>query len=308
MELKHVKIFVLAAELLNFSKVADLSFISQSSVTKYIQSLEEELDGTLFLRDGRKMILSEFGKEFLPYAVALLDKEQESLEVLRSFKAGRRYNTLRIGVEESLFVAPPDVFFIKVAASINQLHRADPSLHLNLQYYNSDDLNTLLDSGEIDLSLRLLTNYQTQNQADSAIEFVCLDLCRNYLAVSGDTDTDKGYLDVLKQIDTYIYDKQPMPQNITFSVTNQYGLSAGLKTYRHWTELYTEVILSNGRFATILPENMKAPAEACGLKLLRIDDFPIYTGLYGFWKRENENPYIHSFVQELGSRYQPLKE
>ena len=50
MELKHVKIFVLAANLLNFTKVAEFSFLSQSSVTKYIQCLEEELGGKLFLR------------------------------------------------------------------------------------------------------------------------------------------------------------------------------------------------------------------------------------------------------------------
>ena len=102
MELKHVKIFVLAANLLNFTKVAEFSFLSQSSVTKYIQCLEEELGGKLFLRDGRKTELTELGKLFLPYASSLLDTEQESMAALRSYQSGLERTTFRIGVEDAL--------------------------------------------------------------------------------------------------------------------------------------------------------------------------------------------------------------
>ena len=74
MELRHVKIFVLAAEYQNFSKVAEFAFISQSSVSKYIQILEDELGGALFVRDGRHTELSEFGRAFLPHAISILEK------------------------------------------------------------------------------------------------------------------------------------------------------------------------------------------------------------------------------------------
>lgn len=43
MELKSVRIFVMAAKYLNFSKVAETLFLSQSSISKYISSLENEL-------------------------------------------------------------------------------------------------------------------------------------------------------------------------------------------------------------------------------------------------------------------------
>lgn len=98
MELRHVKIFVLAAEYQNFSKVAEFAFISQSSVSKYIQILEDELGGALFVRDGRHTELSEFGRAFLPHAISILEKEEEAKAVLQHFKQGYRHETCGLGL------------------------------------------------------------------------------------------------------------------------------------------------------------------------------------------------------------------
>ncbi len=96
MELKHIKVFISAAEHLNFSKVAELSYISQPSVTKYIQALEGELGGKLFYRNSQKLELSDFGKAFLPYARELLATEQQSLAALDRFRSGLEYGRLTL--------------------------------------------------------------------------------------------------------------------------------------------------------------------------------------------------------------------
>ena len=65
----HVHDFLKLVECGNFSVAADVLNITQSSLSKHIQSLERVLGGQLFIRRAKsKIMLSEFGQLFLPYA------------------------------------------------------------------------------------------------------------------------------------------------------------------------------------------------------------------------------------------------
>ena len=77
MDLNHIKEFVLLANINNFQEAADTLYISQSTLSRHIQSLEEELQNPLFERTTRMVQLSEFGKFFLPYAQEMVCIEQD---------------------------------------------------------------------------------------------------------------------------------------------------------------------------------------------------------------------------------------
>lgn len=64
MELLQLRYFRDAAELENFSKVAEKNFVPQPSISKTISKLEQELDVKLFDRNGKKISLNENGKYF----------------------------------------------------------------------------------------------------------------------------------------------------------------------------------------------------------------------------------------------------
>lgn len=55
MELRQLKYFVTTAEKLNFSEAARTLFITQSTLSQQIASLERELDVKLFERNKHKM-------------------------------------------------------------------------------------------------------------------------------------------------------------------------------------------------------------------------------------------------------------
>ena len=63
-----IREFVFLANINNFQEAADALYISQSTLSRHIQSLENELQNKLFDRTTRSVQLSEFGKFFLPYA------------------------------------------------------------------------------------------------------------------------------------------------------------------------------------------------------------------------------------------------
>lgn len=68
MEINYIREFVMLAEVGNYLETADKLFIAQSSLSRHIKALEEELGAPLFDRTTRKVTLNHFGKLFLPYA------------------------------------------------------------------------------------------------------------------------------------------------------------------------------------------------------------------------------------------------
>lgn len=85
----------------NFSKVADLKYTSQSSISKQIKSLEMELDVKLFERKNQLNSLTPEGELFVPFAQKIVENYQEGLKALEVHRNNEK-NELRIGTT-SLF-------------------------------------------------------------------------------------------------------------------------------------------------------------------------------------------------------------
>jgi DNA-binding transcriptional LysR family regulator len=68
LNLSELRVFITAAEELNFSRAAQRLHLSQSAVSQNIQSLERAYGIELFVRHGRSVQLSEAGQAILPLA------------------------------------------------------------------------------------------------------------------------------------------------------------------------------------------------------------------------------------------------
>jgi DNA-binding transcriptional LysR family regulator len=298
LELKHVRIFVMAAEHLSFSKVAELTYTSQSSVSKYISILEDELNDTLFIRDGRGVILSDFGAAFLPYAKDLLAKEAESLKFLKNFRKGQKYSLLRIGIDTMLTVSPPDIFFLNLIKAANSFHADFPHVNFDIKYYGCAELYTFLNSNRLDLIITVLSNHQAEERAGQNNNYVCLNSSNNYLAASPNMDVSGGLEAVLPRINTLLYaSNDHMPQSVTYSFMNEYGVSAGVQVCDHWTDLFFKIIFEDG--VAILPDNMRDIVQACGMRIIELGDFSVKSGLYAMWNKDNYNENIQQFVSAM---------
>lgn len=112
MNFDQLKSFVSVANTGSYSQAAKEQFISQPAISSQMKSLEEEMGGTLFLKNGKKVVLSEKGKEFYKYAMQMLSIEKD---MLRSFQedAGTKYGTLDIAVPWLMFRELMDKFFVE---------------------------------------------------------------------------------------------------------------------------------------------------------------------------------------------------
>lgn len=64
MELTPLKYFVKLADVLSFTEASKELFITQSTLSLSIKQLEEELGVTLFDRIGKKIYLTDAGRDF----------------------------------------------------------------------------------------------------------------------------------------------------------------------------------------------------------------------------------------------------
>lgn len=107
MELNQVKEFIALTKTENYLEAAENLFISQSSLSKHIKSLEAELGTTLFDRTTRQVKLNEVGKVFLKYTQQLIDVRYQCNTALINLKDAEE-QSLTIG-SIKIEVKPPKV-------------------------------------------------------------------------------------------------------------------------------------------------------------------------------------------------------
>ncbi|MGI5948059.1 MAG: LysR family transcriptional regulator [Lachnospiraceae bacterium] len=96
MNTTYFKEFIALAECCNYEKAAEDLYTTQSTLSKHIQKMENELGILLFERTSRKVKLSKCGELLLPYARKTLELENEYTALLSSY-AAKSSNSLSIG-------------------------------------------------------------------------------------------------------------------------------------------------------------------------------------------------------------------
>lgn len=97
MDLHQLFVFTKVVEQKSFSKAADAIFLSQSTVSSHIQSLEKQLNVQLFDRVGREIITTPYGERLYHWAEKLLLLKDEALLDIKE-SVNELNGAIRIGV------------------------------------------------------------------------------------------------------------------------------------------------------------------------------------------------------------------
>ncbi|MCV4190078.1 LysR family transcriptional regulator NmoR [Pseudomonas aeruginosa] len=122
MDLSSLEIFRAVAREASVTRAAQQLQRAQSNVTTRIRQLEEDLGVELFLRDGKRMSLTERGSEFLAYAEQLLALADEARQSMHPAEPGGR---LRLGSMESTAAS-------RLPALLATYHKACPRVALEV--------------------------------------------------------------------------------------------------------------------------------------------------------------------------------
>ena len=99
--LQQLRILKAIATEKNFTKAAEMLYLSQPSLSKQIKTLEKNLDVILLNRESNQISLTENGKIFLEYSERILALCEESCRTLIDLKNGDR-GYLIIGASQTI--------------------------------------------------------------------------------------------------------------------------------------------------------------------------------------------------------------
>lgn len=140
--LRQLKVFAAVARNLSFTRAAEELCLTQPAVSMQVKQLESQLNVALFEQLGKKIYLTDAGREVFQYSRAvthLLDELESVLENLKGVGRGR----LRISV------AGTANYFIPTL--LGTFHRRYPDVAVSLDVVNREELLKQLNENEVDL-------------------------------------------------------------------------------------------------------------------------------------------------------------
>ena len=97
MDLHQLRVFQAVAKHRGFTRAGEVLHLSQSTVSQHIKQLEEMLGCPLFLRVGKRVMISEAGTVLLQYAERIFRDLKNAEMAVRELSAMKR-GTVRLGV------------------------------------------------------------------------------------------------------------------------------------------------------------------------------------------------------------------
>lgn len=148
MDIRHLTYFIEVAKYKSFTKASKSLHLSQSTLSKAVRSLEEELNIELIDRSAKNIELTEAGEIVLAEGEIImesLDDLSSNLYDLMSLKKGK----IKIGI-------PPIIgflFFPKIIKGFNNLY---PDIKIKLYEEDSGKTKQLVSDGQLDLAVVML--------------------------------------------------------------------------------------------------------------------------------------------------------
>lgn len=172
----HLQYFWHIVKVGGLTKAAEKLHLSQSALSSQIRQLEASLDCDLFLRQGRKLVLTEFGNVAFSYADSIFTKGHELENLLRKGIESES-QTLRVGVLSTM-----SRNFIE---SFVEPLLSQSMVKLEIMASGQTNLLKALTNHELDLAL---TNIEVRGNADQLWECILLD--RQPISVIGPPGLD----------------------------------------------------------------------------------------------------------------------
>ncbi len=150
MEMSQIRYVLAAAKHLNFTKAAAECHVTQPALTKGVKALEGELGAPVFHREGRRILLSDFGRSMLPHLQHIVDEAAATQALAQNFRLLEKV-PVRLGVMST-------IGHIRLARFLAQFEKSHSGLELSVSEQSTADLIDRLSDGEIDVAVMTLTD------------------------------------------------------------------------------------------------------------------------------------------------------
>jgi len=145
MEMHQVRYFLTAANSLSFTRAAEACHVSQPALTTAIKKLEAQLGTPLFYREGKQIVLTEFGRRMQPCLGQILKQAKTAESIAKDFRLLNQV-PIRLGVMSS--IGP-----MRIASLLAEFQRQSPGVEVAVRDGAPEALAAQLDADEIDVAV-----------------------------------------------------------------------------------------------------------------------------------------------------------
>jgi LysR family cyn operon transcriptional activator len=152
MDLHQLRVFQAAIKSGGFTRAGEQLHLSQSTVSQHIKLLEEELGCSLFLRVGKRVLVTEAGNTLLQYAERIFRDVKNAEMAVREMNALKR-GTVRLGVG-------PTTLTYRLPPILRDYIRRLPQIELIVLAGTTEFLLDAIRSQHVDLAVVMSTTPQ----------------------------------------------------------------------------------------------------------------------------------------------------
>lgn len=294
MELRQINAFVTLADTLNFTRAADLLYISQSTLSKQLSALESELGVCLLARDTHSTLLTENGMAFLQEARKILTHVDRATEAAKLSRPDYTFNNLIIGFDSHLNNSPMTGAYMDLFASFTTRF---PDTVVEMRDMEISKLYRAFSSDEIDIAFAL--QEVAIDSAFSPDTFNSVTIFEDHFVfLFPDTvNEDHSSTQLIELINKY---------NRVFLARHSALFASSAKIFQllgvfpsvQFNDSFADTLMrvSRGDGFTICPLRQYELLGTDSIVAVPCDTENLFASMVAVWKKSNTNRYIQEFL------------
>ena len=289
MDLRELRNFVVIADTLNFSRASEVLFLSQSTLSKQIAELEEELGVTLFIRDKRKVEITPAGRMLRAEAEKLLQQADRITPMVQSMTKHPENSRMLIGIDAK---AMSESTFRKILTeSVYMLRKQNPGIQASIMQMEYPELQDHLLAGDLDMAFVL------ERPAAFDARFTVRLLWEDEMVLALRATTQYNEEDIpqllLKQ-DLLMIERENRGLSHIVQILNDMGISANIRFCKNRESML--LCMESGDGIAMLPRSVIRMLSNPELQVFSLpsENSPMY--LMGVWSVDRANPLRDSLL------------
>lgn len=154
MDIRQFVTFKTIVETESFTLTAEKLHYAQSTISSHIQAIEEYMNAPVFYRIGKKLVLTETGKELYPKVLKLLKIYDEIKSIPE--QNDELKGAIRIGTPESVMI-------YKLSPFLQEFKKKYPHVDITVESDCCSKLRERVHNGDLDIALLIDTKMENEN-------------------------------------------------------------------------------------------------------------------------------------------------
>ena len=293
MEIRHLTYFKAVAQHLHFRNAAASLFISQPPLSRQIKELEDELGVQLFLRNNKRVELTEAGKYFLATVDSIFAQLEESKHTVQQIHQAADSGELKIGYISSVYQP-------HLAEVLKSLRQFFPYIKTSLYERPTVKQIEALEQGKLDVGI-LRAPVHSEKLAVQTLFF------DPFMVVVPSTiqkfNNNSELSEFIKKQPFIFFNKEYAPQYYDKLVEICHRLGFKPDITHEVNNVHSIVqLVEAGLGVSILPLSLKQQYAALKLSFYDLEDMPVTTEVVLAYKRSNVSGALKWFIENYNNK------